>query len=358
MNFKMSEILRSTPCEIARELQSAYVTSTTLILFIFASLFLHWFASADSIALKDLQVKYPSRYFQEIKLPSGKTHYQSVGDGPVVILIHGVSGPLAVWDKVMDGLVSTGYRVIRYDLYGRGFSERLETVPYSLATYHTQLTELISALRLGSRIRLVGSSLGAIIASDYALRQPKNIVGIILVGPAGFPITVPFAARLRDIPLIGWVLTYFLAERTILKQNDHYFVEGRVPSDLRPFISDQLSVAGTTDAILKTMKNAPVQSFIESYRQLGQTKVPVGVIWGRKDVTFPFENSRTLMDAIPHAKLVTIENSGHLPQYEKSEEVTPILIDLGDLKTVSLQDFPQFSTEDGNREFCLRKSEP
>jgi pimeloyl-ACP methyl ester carboxylesterase len=304
------------------------MTKSLTILMSFFPLFFQSFAIASSMDLPTLQNKYPSRHFDEVQLPSGRTHYQSLGNGPVVILVHGVSGPLAVWDKSVDGLVAAGYRVIRYDLFGRGFSERLTTALFDLDTYETQLTELSEALHLGPRIRLVGSSLGAIIVSEYALRHSKNIAGLILVGPAGFPITVPFTARLRNIPLIGDILTYFLAYRTILKQNDHYFVDGRVPEELRPFIADQLSVAGTTDAILKTMQNSPVQSFVESYRKLGKAGVPVGVIWGRKDDTFPYENSRILMEAVPQANLVTVENAGHLPQYERGEAVSPILINL------------------------------
>lgn len=276
--------------------------------------------------LQTLKNKYPSRYFNAIKLSSGVTHYQSIGSGPVIILVHGVSGPLAVWDKTTDALVSAGFRVVRYDLYGRGFSARLENGPYNLETYETQLSELIEALHLGPSIRLVGSSLGGVITSEYTIRHPNNVSGLVLIGPAGFPITVPFAAKLRDIPIVGDIFTHLFGYNTILKQNDHYFVNKRMPEELRPFVADQLSMPGTTNAIIKTMKNSPVQSFVNSYYELGKTGVPVGLMWGRQDATFPYENSKILMKAAPQAKLVTVENAGHLPQYERAEIVSPTLI--------------------------------
>jgi pimeloyl-ACP methyl ester carboxylesterase len=283
-------------------------------------------ALAKSMNLKSLSNKYSSRHFKEIQLPSGMTHYQSVGEGPVVIVVHGTNGPMSVYDKNVGALVEAGFRVIRYDLYGRGFSARIDESPYSLETYETQLEELIEALNLGPRLRLVGNSLGTIITTEYALHHPSNIESLLLIGPAGFPITKPPGAWLQDIPVLGKIFTYFMAYDKILEQNDHYFVSGKVPEDLRPFIVDSLTVPGTTDAILKTLKNAPLQSYQESYRELGKTKIPVGVIWGRKDATFPYENSTALLEEVPQAGLMTIENAGHVPQYERDEEVTPLLV--------------------------------
>src|SRR4051812_2961177 len=62
-------------------------------------LFMGNLACATTVTIETLRIKYSSRHFDEIQLPSGKTHYQSVGSGPAVILVHGVSGPLSVWDK-------------------------------------------------------------------------------------------------------------------------------------------------------------------------------------------------------------------------------------------------------------------
>jgi pimeloyl-ACP methyl ester carboxylesterase len=280
------------------------------------------------MTLTQLRNRYSGRYFEEIQLPSGLTHYQVTGEGPVVVLVHGVSGPLAVWDKSTDALVAAGYKVVRYDLFGRGFSERLPESSYSLATYVKQLEELVDALHLGPKIRLVGSSLGGMITTEFTLQHPSQVDGLVLIGPAGFPIQTPLAARLRVLPIVGNLLTDLLSYKTILKQNDHYFANGRVPDELRPYIADQLLIPGTTNAILKTMKNSPVQSFVTSYEALGKLGLPVGLIWGRQDDTFSFDNAKIFLAAAPQARLITVENAGHLPQYERAEEVNPALIRL------------------------------
>jgi pimeloyl-ACP methyl ester carboxylesterase len=284
------------------------------------------FCSTGAMTNQSLKSRYPARHFDEISLPSGKTHYQSLGSGASIVLVHGVSGPLVVWENNMAALVQAGFRAVRYDLFGRGFSDRLEHSRYDLDLYIKQLEELTEALKLGPRFRLVGSSFGGIVITEFALRHPDKVEGLVLIGPAGFPITVPWTAKLKDIPILGDIFSYFFVHSTILKQNDHYFVSGRLPDELRPFIADQLSVPGTTQAILSTMKNSPVQNYVSSYQKLGSSKIPVGVIWGRKDVTFPYENSDVLLKAVPQGTLVTIEDSGHLPQYEKFEQVNPALI--------------------------------
>ena len=71
---------------------------------------------------------------QFIKLTNGITHYQSGGPdtGKTIILVHGFSVPYYIWDTTYDSLVQNGLHVIRYDLFGRGYSDRPD-VKYDLA---------------------------------------------------------------------------------------------------------------------------------------------------------------------------------------------------------------------------------
>jgi len=280
-------------------------------------------------AMTNLKENFPNQFHNVLQTRFGEIHFQDVGpkNATPIVLVHGVSGPLSVWDKNMDILLDAGYRVIRFDLFGRGFSERLGNSSYSLSTYVEEVEELISGLKVIQPIYIVGSSLGAIVSTEYTLQHPNKVAGVILIGPAGFPISVPPVAKLRSVPFLGDLIFKAFGHQTILKQNRKYFVDENPPTEFWEFFTAQLDVPGTAEAMRLTMANAPVQSFIDSYKKLGELHIPVGVIWGRQDITFPHSNNATLLNKIPHAKLITIENAGHLPQYERSTGSNSALIE-------------------------------
>src|SRR6056297_3832870 len=105
-----------------------------------------------------------------IKLSKGYTHYELLeangpnADGPkgsdLVVLVHGFSSPMFVWDKVAPFLKKNGFNVLRYDLYGRGFSDR-PNYTYDKDIYDSQLINLLSTLGYeDTSFHLVGLSMG------------------------------------------------------------------------------------------------------------------------------------------------------------------------------------------------------
>jgi pimeloyl-ACP methyl ester carboxylesterase len=139
-----------------------------------------------------------------VELPKGLTHYKLSGpsDGKVVVLIHGMAGPFAIWTKVADLLVNHGFRVLQYDLYGRGYSDRPD-VNYDLDLYINQLFSLLAVLSIKSPMTLVGWSLGGMIAVGYAAKHSKNIEQLILIAPSGVEISRPMNAKIAMIPFWG-----------------------------------------------------------------------------------------------------------------------------------------------------------
>ena len=70
-----------------------------------------------------------------------------------------------------------------------------------------------------------------------------------------------------------------------------------------------------------------LDSFIEVYKQLGKMDKPVLLFWGRDDMTVPFDHSDDLRAAVPQIQFHVVERSGHIPHYEKPDEVNPILLE-------------------------------
>ncbi len=280
-----------------------------------------------SSMIDNLKIHFPDRVRSFTKTKLGTVHFEDVGpkNADPIVLVHGVSGPLAVWDQNMQTLLDAGYRVIRFDLFGRGMSARLPDSPYGLPVYLNQLESLLAHLRVDRPITMIGSSLGAIISTEYALQHPEHVKSVILVGPAGFPIHVPAVARLGSVPFLGDAVFKIFGSDAIRTQNKKYFVDENPPKELWNYFTAQVDVAGTAEAMRATMDNAPVQNYLDSYKQLGESGIPVGIIWGRQDKTFDYSNHEILQRLIPSAKFTTIENAGHLPQYERSTETNKAL---------------------------------
>jgi pimeloyl-ACP methyl ester carboxylesterase len=88
-----------------------------------------------------------------------------------VILVHGFSVPYYIWDGTYDSLVQAGFHVIRYDEFGRGFSDRPDVI-YDPVLYRNQLHDLITSLKLQTPVSLAGVSFGGAVVSDFVVHYP------------------------------------------------------------------------------------------------------------------------------------------------------------------------------------------
>ncbi len=262
-------------------------------------------------------------------LPSGKTAFEFKGDpkGPVVVLIHGVLGPMMVWDALYKPLTNAGFRVLRYDLLGRGQSERVSNT-YSNRLFQDQLVELLSFLSVGNEsIHFIGSSMGNIIASEYALLHPSQVKSMVIIGPAGFSFDEGPLSKLSTAPVIGDVLAAVVGSSILAKRNREYFFESNNFEVYLKRFENQLRVPGSKQSILSTMRNMPVKAYLDGYRSLGQLQIPTLLVWGRNDISFEFKFSKDLLETIPHAIFLPVERAAHLPQLERPEIVTPAVIE-------------------------------
>jgi pimeloyl-ACP methyl ester carboxylesterase len=139
----------------------------------------------------------PGRF---VRLSDGVTHFEIAGPdaGRTVVLVHGFSVPLYIWDSTATALVAAGYRVLRYDEYGRGWSDR-PSVDYTADLYDRQLSELLDSLRITERIDLGGVSMGGWVTGTFASRHPNKLRSLVLVDPvAGKTGTSPGILGMAD----------------------------------------------------------------------------------------------------------------------------------------------------------------
>ncbi|GJJ14057.1 hypothetical protein Clacol_008314 [Clathrus columnatus] len=140
----------------------------------------------------EIRQLYPRNIFpnpQSVQLPWGKTTFWLLGPegGPKVSLIHGISIPAYSWHLLAPSLAKHGFRVLVYDLYGRGYSEALgdPNTPYDTTLYITQLALLLQYLKFEAA-DIVGYSMGGGIAAAFAATFPNLVKEkVVFVASAG-----------------------------------------------------------------------------------------------------------------------------------------------------------------------------
>ena len=150
----------------------------------------------------DARVNAPGNFAE---LSQGVTHFQWHGGvrGPVAVCVHGLTTPGFVWNDIAAELATMGYRVLTYDLYGRGYSDRPEG-RQDEAFFVRQMEDLLAHQKVADDITLFGYSMGGVITTAFAAKHPDRIRQLVLVAPAGFGgFPTGFFRMMRDWGRVG-----------------------------------------------------------------------------------------------------------------------------------------------------------
>ena len=293
-------------------------------------------ADQEKITLSDtVRATLPGQF---VKLPLGVVHYELTGpdNAPTVVLVHGFSVPYYIWDPTFEALTQAGFRVLRYDLYGRGFSDRPEKT-YNLDLFDTQLEELLPALDIQGPVDLVGLSMGGPIVAKYANHHPGQVRSLILIDPEVAPVSTQRIFPL-NIPLVGeYIMGVYVAPVELpTTQSDDFYNPDRFPN-WEAMYRVQLQYKGFRQAILSTIRAQPGMDSLAEFGVFGRQNLPTLLIWGREDKSVSSAEMQQLVKLIPGIDYHIIEKAGHIPQYERPEIVNPLLIEfLNGLKVRSV----------------------
>lgn len=257
-----------------------------------------------------------------VRLSHGLTHYEIDGpeNGLVVIFVHGFSVPYYMWDHNFHALARAGFRVVRYDLYGRGLSERPDTT-YNRDLFVEQLAELLDALGIDEPVGLAGNSMGGAVVAAFTASYPERVEKVVLVDP----LCDKRAIGLFRIPFIGEYLTAaFLVPFSPRAQLRDFFRPEDFPEWPRLF-RKQMQYQGFGRALLSTMRNFFSQDHTADYERIYQEDKPVLLIWGAADRTLGIHGADKLR-RILKPDFLWIGKAGHIPQYECPEIVNPRII--------------------------------
>lgn len=255
----------------------------------------------------------------------GSTRFRVSGEGNTIILIHAFNGYLESWKPNVTPLVNAGFKVVTYDLLGRGLSDR-PLINYNLSDFRSQLHEIIE-LTMSDKLYLVGSSFGSVIAADYVLHYPNQVEKIVFIGPAGWPGDNDSQTAFLSLPVVPDVLFGVFGKQIIRPIVSAYLHDPVTHKWAIDQWAEYASLPAFGRVALSTMRNSPVQDFTEGWSAFGKLNKPNVFIWGKQDVSFPFKNSIKAKQLVPNTKVIEVDGAAHWVNIEKPTIVNRAIID-------------------------------
>ncbi|MFT6535930.1 MAG: pimeloyl-ACP methyl ester carboxylesterase [Loktanella salsilacus] len=257
---------------------------------------------------------------QMATLTQGETYIRWYGPvrGPVIVAVHGLTTPSQVYDALAEELGALGYRVLAYDLYGRGMSDAVRG-PQDTAFFLRQLDDVLTDQNIGDDVTLMGYSMGGAIVSAFAAAQPHRVGRLVLLASAGLKINESsFWQIARRVPVLGdWLVGTFGANRVL--------ADIAPGNPLEAMQRAQLNQRGYLAAVLSSRRHFLMESQEDALRTIGREDIPVTAIWGGQDQAIPLQalglmaqwNRNTVQDVVPGA--------GHALPRSHAAEIVNIL---------------------------------
>jgi pimeloyl-ACP methyl ester carboxylesterase len=258
--------------------------------------------------------------------------YLREGNGPALLLLHGIAGSSRTWRDVIPRLTDR-FTVIAPDLMGHGQSEK-PLGDYSLGAFASGIRDLLEVLGI-DRASVVGQSFGGGVAMQLAYQHPERCERLVLVDSGGLGREVNWMLRFMTLPGSEYVMPVifpgFVRDwgdslfRTI---NDRGIRLGRVAEMWSAYAS--LAEAENRQAFVRTIKSVidPGGQTVSAMDRLYlASPMPTLIVWGDRDDIIPVSHAYAAHEAVPGSRLVIIEGVGHFPQIEAPEQFVNALLE-------------------------------
>ena len=257
------------------------------------------------------------------------TRYLVAGEGPPMVLLHGVGTSAGEWSWVLPELARS-HRVYALDL--PGYDGSFEPPDYAPAFTASFIGSFLDAVGVESAV-VVGNSFGGLVALHLALSEPARVSALIMSDSAGLDRTVNPALATLSFPRMGQMATALAktppgaAQRALSRALLMFARPWQIPSK---WLKDQYRLAqlpNFIEATLATLRSTvgPSGQREVLLEELPRLQMPTLIVWGIEDRVLPYWQAQDALTRLKKGSLELIPNCGHLPHVEQPERFVSIL---------------------------------
>ena len=259
-----------------------------------------------------------------VQIDQAQLYYETAGQGIPLVMIHAGVADSRQWSNEF-AFFARSHQVVRYDMRGYGKSEPVD----GEFNHMEDLVAILNTLGLLEPVVIMGCSMGGGLAMDFALTYPSRVKALITVGsgPSGLELDVPASSKFAevekafeagDLDLVSELETQIWFDGT-----------GRTPEQvdqaMRKLLYDmnRQALAHEVKQRGKRLPNTQVPAF----DRLSGLKIPVLIIVGEHDTPYILAAADYMIERIPSARKVTIEDAAHLPNMDHPDEFQAVVTD-------------------------------
>jgi pimeloyl-ACP methyl ester carboxylesterase len=268
--------------------------------------------------VEKMKSKYCDKDSKFITINGMDVHYKDQGQGPVLVLLHGVVSFLHTWDGWYNEL-KDHYRIIRLDLPGWGITGPSREEEYMDEAMNAFLDSFLDALKI-KRCFMAGNSLGGFYAWKFAVHRPDMIEKMVLLDPIAYNQSLPYEFKLAQIPGVKSLINNVMLPRLLIKTSIErlYGRKERITPAVYDMYWDLIMRDGNRRTLSKIFKVIADMSRSDTiYLDVKKITMPVMMAWGKKDIWSRWKETIDHWKRdLPHAELVLYDDCGHMPMEE------------------------------------------
>jgi len=240
-----------------------------------------------------------------------------VGDGPVIILVHGIASSAATFTKLIP-LLDDRYRCISIDLLGFGGSPAPATATYTIEEHVAAIHATVRTLKLRAPFILVGHSLGSLLSARYTAVHPEQVSRLVLVSPP-----VYLAPSEISDPRVRRQVGAYLRVYEFMRANKAFTMSTAARISQLFQLKDVLEVSERNwTPFMKSLQNCIESQTTVS--DIAAVRVPIDVVYGAQD-QFIAAGTMNIIEQMRHVTMHRVEVNDHLVRKRLARAVAHVI---------------------------------